>query len=334
MTQDRAHLSPAGFHRRIPLTPDRLVEPITPARDLIVLCHLGVPQLEAESWSLAIDGLVERPLRLTLADLERYPITRIEAVHQCAGSPLEPRVPTRRVGNVVWGGVRLATVLAEAGMRPEARFVWSRGADWGAFQGVESEAYLKDLPLARALDDALLAFELNGRALSAEHGYPVRLVVPGYFGTNSVKWLQRMTLADRRAGGPFVTRWYNDPVLDAEGRETGATAPVWSLHPEALIVAPAPAAHLPRGVPATVWGWAWGDQPIAHVEIGVSGSGYWQPARIEPRRSRAWQQFSADWTPTRPGPARLAARATDAAGATQPAAGWRNAIHTIDVVID
>ena len=96
---DRPKLSPAGFYRRVPLRPDQMTAAITPAADVIVLCHLGVPQLTAPDWSLAIDGLVEQPLRLSFADLARYPIVSVEAVHQCAGSPLQPRVPTRRSCN-------------------------------------------------------------------------------------------------------------------------------------------------------------------------------------------------------------------------------------------
>ena len=331
---DRPKLSPAGFHRRIPLRPDQMTAAITPTSDVIVLCHLGVPQLTAPDWSLSIDGLVERPLTLTFADLARYPIISVEAVHQCAGSPLQPRQPTRRACNVVWAGVRLADVLAEARPKQGAEFLWSYGADWGTFENVEIPQYQKDLPLARALSpDTLLAFAMNGAPLPTENGYPVRLVVPGYFGTNSVKWLTRMTLSHHRADGAFVTRWYNDPVLHASGRPTKATKPVWSLHPEALIVAPAPDAKLKSDTPATIWGWAWGDVDIATVEVRVGRDGAWRPAHVEPRRQRSWQRFTLPWTPDRPGPVELAVRATTSAGETQPATDWRNAWHTVGISV-
>ena len=269
---------------RIPLRPHQLTAPVTPTADTIVLCHMGVARLEAATWDLAIDGLVERPAVLTLADLRRLPAHRIKSVHQCAGSPLKPREPTRRVANVVWSGVRLADVLGVCGVRPEARYVWSEGADWGAFAGVDCPAYRKDLPLERALSpDVLLAFELNGAPLPPEHGFPVRLVVPGYFGTNSVKWLRRLTLAPKRAEGLFVSQLYNDPVLDAAGHDTGATVPVWSLHPEAVIVAPAPATRLAAGTPVEVWGWAWGDRAIARVDVSTDGGSSWQAARLTER---------------------------------------------------
>lgn len=328
----RPRLDPAGFHRRIPLTPERMLARITPTRDMIVLCHLGVPRLDAAHWSLTVDGLVERPLQLGLADLARFPARRLEAVHQCAGSPLAPRQPTRRASNVVWSGVGLADVLAECRPLAAATHLWSEGADWGAFEGVTIDAYQKDLPLARALaPDTLIATAVNGAPLPAENGFPARLVVPGYFGTNSVKWLTRITLADRRADGAFVTRWYNDPVLDEGGRDTGATQPVWSLHPEALIVAPAPGERLPAGRPVTIAGWAWADRPLARVEVRTGDGEPWQRAELEARHERAWQAFRIAWTPARPGPVTLAVRATDADANTQPETGWRNAVHTVGV---
>lgn len=329
---DRPTLSPAGFHRRIPLRPDQMTATITPTEDVIVLCHLGVPQLTAPGWSLTIDGLVERPLKLTFADLARYPIVSVQSVHQCAGSPLQPREPTRRACNVVWAGVRLVDILTEARPESGAEFLWSYGADWGTFDKIEVPQYQKDLPLARALSpDTLLAFAMNGAPLTPENGYPVRLVVPGYFGTNSVKWLTRMTLADRRADGAFVTRWYNDPVLHASGRPTTATTPVWSLHPEALIVAPAPDAKLQANAHTTIWGWAWGDGEIATVEVRVDRDGPWQTAQLEPRRQRSWQRYSLEWTPVLTGPVELAVRATTSTGETQPATDWRNAWHAVGI---
>ena len=331
---DRPTLSPAGFHRRIPLRPDQMTAAVTPAADVIVLCHLGVPLLTAPDWSLTIDGLVARPMTLSFADLQRYPITRVESVHQCAGIPLQPRQATRRISNVVWGGVRLADVLRDANPGDDAKYLWSTGADWGTFEGVEVGAYEKDLPLPRALaDDVLLAFAMNGAPLTAENGFPVRLVVPGYFGTNSVKWLTHMTLADRRADGPFVTRWYNDPVLDAAGSETGKTRPVWSLHPEAVIVAPAPGHRLAVGAQTTVAGWAFGDRDIARVDVRIGPDGAWMPTQLERRHQRSWQRFVCAWTPDRAGDLEISVRATDVAGETQPPEGWRNSWHKVGITV-
>ena len=102
------------------------------------------------------------------------------------------------------------------------------------------------MPIERLAPDILVAFELNGAPLSAEHGFPARLVIPGYYGTNSVKWLDRITLADQRPAGLFATRFYNDPVLGADGQSTGQTRPVWAIAPESVIVEPAPGDEHPR----------------------------------------------------------------------------------------
>ncbi len=212
-----------------------MLERVTPISAVFFLCHLGVPRLDQHRWSLTIDGLVERPGTIRFDELVRYPRTELVSVHECCGSPFAPFEPTRRVGNLGWGGVRLSDMLADYRPRADARYIWSAGADFGEFGGVAVDAYVKDLPLSRIDADVLIAYEMNGSALLPEHGFPARLVVPGFYGTNSVKWLTRMTLAEARATGPFTTRWYNDPVLDEIGHESSETTPVWSVAPGSLI---------------------------------------------------------------------------------------------------
>jgi DMSO/TMAO reductase YedYZ molybdopterin-dependent catalytic subunit len=325
---DAVAYDPSGYYRRVPLMPQQMVRRVTPTEDAIVLCHLGVPRLARDGWSLSIDGLVERPARLGFDDLRRYAKVELASVHQCAGSPLQPFEPTRRICNLVWGGVRLADVLADCRPRAAARFLWSYGADSGTFNGIAVEPYVKDLPLERVPADALIAWELNGAPLPPEHGFPARLVVPGFYGTNSVKWLTRLELADRRAPGPLTTRWYNDPVLDAAGRETGETTPVWSIMPESVIVAPAPDALVPAGAAIEIWGWAWADGGVAAVEIGIDGE-TWLAAALEPPRGWQWQRFSLRWTAPRMGGITLASRAIALGGERQPLAGRRNAVYTV-----
>ena len=231
----------------------------------------------------------------------------------------------------MWDGARLADILATCAPDPAARYIWSYGADYGEFCGIGVDAYLKDLPIDRVGSDVLVAYKMNGKALLPEHGFPVRLVVPGFYGTNSVKWLTRMTLAPDRAAGPFTTRWYNDPVLDSSGQETGRTEPVWSIAPEALIVAPAPHDLIDVAIEREIWGWAWTDGGVHMVHVSIDGGATWQAAQLEPPHGREWQRFSIPWTPTCRGKLVLAARAESKKGVQQPVSGRRNAIHQVPV---
>jgi len=288
----RATLDPATAFGRHPLQPHQLTDRITPTEHTIVLCHLGVPRINADDWSLTIDGLVRKSVHVALGELLRRPRVEITGIHQCCGSPLKPDMPTRRVCNVVWGGTRLSELLAECEPLPSARFLWSSGADYGVFEGITCEAFVKDLPLGRTAADVLIAYEMNGAPLRPENGYPVRLVVPGFYGTNSVKWLTRLTLAQARAAGPFTTRWYNDPARDSSGQPTGASTPVWSIAPESVIVSPAPNETVGVGN-VEVWGWAWPDGGVGAVDINADGVSNWIPASVEPSVGRAWQRFTA-----------------------------------------
>jgi sulfane dehydrogenase subunit SoxC len=153
----------------------------------------------------------------------------------------------------------------------------------------------------------------------------LRLVVPGFYGTNSVKWLWRLALADRRADGLFTTAYYNDRLAD------GSSRPVWALAPEAIFTTPAPG-DVVSG-PLALRGWAWSDSPVARVEISDDGGASWTGAELAPRRDRSWQAWSCSWTPRRTGPHMLLCRATDAEGAMQPMQGARNAVHGVEVQV-
>jgi len=328
----RAKLDPHQFIRRIPLAPHQMQDRLTRVEDAIVLCHLGLPRVAREDWSLAIDGLVGRPRILSFADLMRYEKEAVTSVHQCAGSPLQPREPTQRVCNVRWAGARLTDILAECEPRSPARFVWSTGADYGDFGGVSVDAYVKDIPIERVKSDVLVAYEMNGKPLTPEHGFPARLVVPGFYGTNSVKWLTRVTLAEERASGPFTTRWYNDPMQDDGESASGRTMPVWAIAPQSVIVTPAPDAKITASKAIEIWGWAWGDGGVSQVRVNVD-DGCWQSAELEPASDRAWQRFKLSWVPIKRGAATLASRATTASGECQPASGRRNAIYRVPVKV-
>ena len=258
----------------------------------------------------------------------------MESFHQCAGYPKKHDEATRRIANVVWGGVDLRELLRAIGIRPEAQYVWAYGLDRGKFNGMGGGHYQKDMPLARlSQGDVLLAYEINGEPLTPEHGFPVRLVIPGYYGTNDVKWLGRLTLSGHRATGIYTTVLYNDPVPLAPGQTVPKTRPVWAAPPESLIVSPQPGARLDRAA-MEIWGWAWASTGVTRVDISTDDSASWSPASLEPRAQWSWQRFAFSWTPSGPGPFTIVARATDADGTTQPMSRARNAVHsvTIDVV--
>jgi DMSO/TMAO reductase YedYZ molybdopterin-dependent catalytic subunit len=325
-------LDPAGPFKRDPLPPHAMRDRQTPTDDVIVLCHFGVARLDRDQWSLTIDGLVERPVELSFDELLHYPRVEVAAVHECCGSPFEPFQPTRRVANVRWAGARLADVLADRRPSGNASYLWAYGSDSGVFGGVTVDAYVKDLPLARVHADVLIGYELNGAALDAEHGFPARLVVPGFYGTTSVKWLHRITVADRRAVGPFTTRWYQDPQLDEADQPTGETTPVWSIAPESLIVSPAGGDSVESSRELEIWGWAWADGGVAKVDIRI-GDGRWRPARVEAAQSWQWQRFWLPWTPRRPEKVELAVRAESTGGVLQPLSGARNAVQRVSVTV-
>lgn len=325
-------LDPHQFFRRLPLVPHQMRDRLTRVEDAIVLCHLGVPRMAREDWTLTIDGMVSSPRTLTFADLLRLSKVEVTSVHQCAGSPLQPSEPSQRVCNVKWGGVRLADVLAPCGPYGGAAYVWSTGADFGEFGGVQVDAFVKDLPIERVTADVLIAYEMNDAPLRPEHGFPARLVVPGFYGTNSVKWLTRVTLAPTRAAGPFTTRWYNDPAPTASGVANGRTVPVWSVAPQSVIVAPTPQTEIELSKVVEIWGWAWADGGVRSVDVAV-GDGRWQPAALEAANGRAWQRFAMSWAPRQCGTASLASRATSVRGDLQPVSGRRNAIYCFQVTV-
>jgi DMSO/TMAO reductase YedYZ molybdopterin-dependent catalytic subunit len=314
-------MEPAVTYKRT-LPPDRLGSRITQTSDAYVIGHLGIAQVPAADWSLRVDGLVDNVLRIGLAQLRALPAVTVTAVLECFGNPLEPTIPVRRAANVRWRGVPVRTLLDAAGVRSQAGVVWVRGLDSGRFDGTDCACYLKDLPLATVAERGIIAYEMNGEPLTGEHGFPARLFVPGYFGTNNVKWLAALTLADRRPEHLFTTRLYQrvEPGADAP-------VPVRELDVTSLITSPHEGQTVAPGT-VTISGWAWSAVPVSAVDIGIGDT--WQQAELEPRGGGdfAWQRFSA----TRrlgPGDYRILARATDRRGRVQPPADARNETHSV-----
>lgn len=303
----------------------------TPLAKVFSVYHMGIPRVDPAAWRLVVAGLVEREVILSLADLASLPQVEVAAFHECAGSPLRPTQPVRRVANVLWRGVRLREILDRAGVRAEARYLWSYGPDHGEFGGVQSPCYLKDLPIAEIQrEDILLATHINGEKLPDQHGGPVRLVVPGFYGTNSTKWLVRLEAREIRSPGYFTTTLYNDRVVE-NGRET--VRPVWKAAPHAIIVVPNVNAVLPRAR-QRVWGWAWGATEITRVEVSADGGSTWRDADLAAREGYSWQRFEWNWIPSALGHHILCCRATNRDGNGQPEHGARNEIFRLAVTVE
>lgn len=309
-----------------PLPIEENTELMTPADKLFVLAHLGIPRVDIESWTCQIAGMVSSPCDLRYDDVLQFPRKTVRTFFQCAGNPLEPTSPARQIANVEWSGALLRDVLARAGVTPSGRFLWGFGLDHGNFFGSpRQEHYVKDLPMDYVMNhDVLLATHLNGEPLSPEHGFPVRIVAPGFYGTNSVKWLCRLEVADRRPDAYFTKELYNDPVAG------GATKPVWEVAPESLIVRPC-SNSIAAGENVEVWGWAWSSAEIAIVEVSTDGGNNWNTAALLPREANSRQRFTFNWTPAEAGNFEIISRVTDVSGRRQPRDGARNSVHKVQV---
>ncbi len=313
--------------------PRDLADRVTATQDVFVISHMGVADVEKINWRLQIAGLVDKELSITFEDLRRFSKRTLESIHKCAGNPREPTIPTRQIANVRWGGVDVRELIDGLGVHIDASHLWAYGLEYGSFIGVDQEHYLKDIPRSRVDEgDVLIAYELNGEPLSAKHGAPARLIVPGFYGTNCVKWLYRLEFQDRRADSLFTRVLYNDRdlVSDPSGH---AMKPVWMVEPESIIVSPGENDDLAASQ-MEIWGWAWSNCSVQSVEVSVDGGRVWQEAAVEPRHQYSWQKFSFEWTPDGRGSFKIYCRATDVAGITQPMDGARNAVHSISVNVE
>jgi DMSO/TMAO reductase YedYZ molybdopterin-dependent catalytic subunit len=320
----------SGVHTRIPAVPHELTDRITPVDKSIVLCHLGVPYVEADEWLLTIDGMVDNPSTINFAELKQFPFHELQSFHQCAGSPLNPDHPTQRICNVIWGGALLKDILVPSKVQPRANFLWSSGCDGGVLADTICPAYTKDLPIDRISQNVLVAYEMNGKPLLPVHGYPARLFVPGYYGTNSVKWLRRLELSSTRASGLFTTKWYNDPVYGTDGTPTEERQPVWEVAPQSVIVCPGPGAKIRVGHSSEIWGWAWADEGVDQVVVSIDGRS-WLEASLEKQAERGWQRFSMDFVAPHRGKFSFMSRARGCSGVIQPLAGRRNAVFSREI---
>ena len=298
--------------------------PVTPVGLHYLLIHYDVPVVDPEAWRLTVRG--ERELVLSLQELRARTAVEAAVTMECAGNGrarLDPRPISQpwlleAVGTARWRGAPLRPLLEEAGLG-RAVEVLCTGLDRGV-EGGEEQAFQRALPLEEALrDEVLLAYEMNGEPLPPQHGFPLRLVVPGWYGMTNVKWLERIELVDSPfAGFQNVSGYRLRQTEDEEG------VPLDRMQPRSLLAPPGIPEFMTRDrlVPAGVVpleGRAWsGLAPVETVEVSTDGGESWSPAELEPEGEPwAWRGWSYRWR-AEPGEHVLCCRARDAAGNEQP----------------
>ncbi|EPH42626.1 sulfite oxidase [Streptomyces aurantiacus] len=312
---------------------------LTPASHFFVRNHTTTPRLDAAAWKLTVwgDGLTGGAREFTLADLARLPSTTRTAYVECAGNGRslfatqqgQPVAGTAwtlgAIGTARWRGVRLAEVLRRAGLSHRAVDIMPRGLDddYVTADGTNLGRVRRPLPLAKALDDVLLAYEMNGEPLPPDHGHPVRVLVPSWVGIASVKWVGDIEVSATPLYSPWNTDFYR---LFGPGQPAEGSAPLTRQALKSVFELPWNAS-LRAGERHRLTGRAWsGGGAVARVDVSTDHGTTWRRARLhDVPRPGSWVRWSADWRPRTPGPAVLLARATDTSGRTQPDTTAHNA---------
>lgn len=313
----------AGRNRGMPL--EALRYDLTPTGLHYLLIHFDIPEVDASSWRLEMRGLVKTPLQLDMDEIRSRPARTLPVTLECAGNGrarLEPRPLSQpwlveAIGTAEWTGTSLGPILDDAGLLPDCRELVFTGADRGV-QGGEEHDYARSLSVAEAMrPEVMLAYEMNGAPLQPQHGFPLRLIVPGWYGMTSVKWLTSI----EAIRGPFdgyqqATAYRFQRDADDPGQ------PVSRIRVRALMAPPGIPDYFTRhrfldAGRTSLSGRAWsGSAPIERVEVGIDGD--WHEARLGPLLGDfAWRGWSYDWD-AMPGDHELSCRATDAAGNIQP----------------
>ena len=313
----------ATRNRGMPL--EALRYDVTPTGLHYLLIHFDIPYVDASTWRLKVGGAVERPVELSLDEIRALPTQMTTVTLECAGNGrarLSPRPVSQpwlheAIGTAEWTGTSLWPLLDRAGLRPDAvEFVFT-GADRG-IQGDQEQDYARSLTVDEVRrPEVMLAYEMNGRPLEPQHGFPLRLIVPGWYGMTSVKWLRSIDAVTEPFEGYQQTPAYHyAPSAEDLGE------PVQRIRPRALMV--------PVGIPdffsrhrvveqgrTRLIGRAWsGGGSVDRVEVGVDGA--WADAELGPQLGPfAWRAWSFDWD-AQPGEHVLSCRATDSTGTVQP----------------
>jgi sulfite oxidase len=327
---------------------------VTPTDRMFVRNNLLTPDIDATQHRVTVKGLVDKELSFSLDELRKgFPAVTLQGMHECAGSGRSNYLPTASgtpwnqtggMGCPKWTGVRVADVLRAAGLKSGAAHVAGQGGDPGMIATVAP--VIRSVPLAKAMDDnTLLAWEMNGEPLPKIHGHPLRLVVPGWVGSASTKWVHTVSVLDAPFKGTYMTSSYVTPKWPVEPGQKmppdTVSAEAWPV--KSMITFPAPNARVKGSERVTVRGRAWvGEGAIDRVEISVDEGITWQRARLASRGDKfAWRSFSFDYQPQRFGYLTFLARAWDDRGNAQPmVSGWNplgyfwNGVHRVGVVVE
>lgn len=313
----------------------------TPEQLFFVRNNADAAPVEAAGWSLRIEGAVERPLTLGLGDLRTLPAITQDALIECAGNGRSFHRPRASgiqwglgaVGNQAWTGVRLADVLALARPRPAARHAAFDGADKPP--APQAPDFIRSVPLWKALaPHTMIALEMGAKPIPHLHGGPVRVIVPGFVGSASMKWIERIVLLPEEFDGFYMKSNYTAPRADDDEQVYS----LQSLEVKSIIVSPADGARVGAGRLA-VWGWAWaGEAELTGVAVSTDGGQSWTLAALGDRWDRySWRRWEVGWE-AKPGSHTVMARATDSFGRVQPASrawnrlGYRwNVIQSVKV---
>jgi DMSO/TMAO reductase YedYZ molybdopterin-dependent catalytic subunit len=315
----------AARNHALPL--EALRHPITPVGLHYLLIHFDIPAVDEGTWRLRVGGTVDRPLTFSLEELKARPARTQTVTLECAGNgrallaprPLSQPWLREAVGTAEWTGTPLAPILEEAGLQADAREVVFTGLDRGIQRDVE-HTYERSLPLEEAMrDEVLLAYAIDGRPLPPQHGFPLRLVVPGWYGMTHVKWLDAITVVAE----PFEG-WQQSVAYHVRDSEEEQGTPVARILPRSLMIPPGIPDFLTRtrfvapGL-TTLEGRAWsGHGRIERVDVSVDGGESWREAAVgDPLSAFAWCGWTYVWD-AEPGEHELCCRASDSAGKTQP----------------
>ncbi len=327
---------------------------VTPNDRMYVRNNLLTPVVDINTHRLTVKGLVEKELSFSVFDLPKnFRTVTLQGMLECAGSGRSayqpkasgtPWLETGGMGCPKWGGVRLRDVLQAAGLKPGAAHVAGQGGDPGMVP--TAAPVIRSIPMAKAMEEnTLIAWAMNDSPLPWIHGYPLRLVVPGWVGSASTKWLHTISVLDAPFKGTYMDSSYRVPRHPVQ---PGTKMPPDAVSTEAwpiksMITFPAPNAHYKGGQPITVRGRAWvGEGAVDRVEISTDEGKTWQPANLERRGDKyAWRTFTYEYRPQRPGYLTFLARAWDDRGNAQPAVPYWNPLgyfwngwHRVGVLVE